>query len=42
MENETIVEEIKHKIVWKSKYTMVLLINIIYIIIFYYLMLRFS
>ena len=42
MEENEIVEELKHKMVWKTKYTIVLLMNIAYIILFYFLMQSFS
>jgi hypothetical protein len=42
MQDDTIVEEVKDKFVWKMKYTLVLLINAIYIVLFYYLMQSYS
>ncbi|MFT4848437.1 MAG: hypothetical protein ACI83B_000968 [Sediminicola sp.] len=41
MGNDTVVEEIKNKFVWKRKYTLVLLFNAVYIILFYLIMQRF-
>ena len=38
MENDTVVEEVKNEFIWKRKYTIVLLLNAIYIVLFYYLM----
>jgi hypothetical protein len=38
METDTVVEKVKDKFVWKWKYTVVLLFNALYIILFYYLM----
>lgn len=42
MDNDTIVEEVKDKFVWKLKYTLVLLFNAIYIVLFYFLMKSYS
>ena len=38
METDEIVEQVRDKFVWKWKYTLVLLLNIGYIVLFYFLM----
>ncbi len=38
METDDIVDKVKDKFVWKWKYTLVLLLNAGYIVLFYYLM----
>jgi len=38
METDTIVEQVRDKFVWKAKYTIVLVVNAIYIVLFYFLM----
>jgi len=38
MEDEPHNEESVDKFIWKKSYTMVLLINVIYIVLFFYLM----
>ena len=38
MKDDTVVEEIKDKFIWKRKYTLVLLFNAIYIVLFYLIM----
>lgn len=38
MENDTVVEKVKNEFIWKRKYTIVLLVNAIYIVLFYFLM----
>jgi len=42
MEKEDKTEDIMDKLVWKKSYTWVLLLNAVYIIIFYYLMKSFA
>ena len=42
MKNDTVVEEIKDKFIWKRKYTLVLLFNAIYVVLFYLIMQRFT
>ncbi len=38
MEVDKVVEEVKDKFVWKKKFTLVLLLNAGYIVLFYLLM----
>lgn len=38
MENDSVVEQVRDKFVWKGKYTLVLVVNAIYIVLFYFLM----
>ncbi|MFT5437241.1 MAG: hypothetical protein ACI840_001894 [Ulvibacter sp.] len=38
MKDNSVVEEIKNKFIWKRKYTLVLLFNAIYIVLFYLIM----
>lgn len=38
MEENEIIEEVQQKFTWKAKYTLVLLMNAAYIILFYFLM----
>jgi len=42
MEENEIIEEVQQKFVWKTKYTLVLLVNAAYIILFYFLMQSYS
>ena len=42
MENDSVVEDVKNKFIWKRKYTLVLLFNAIYIVIFYLTMQSFT
>jgi len=42
MENDSVVEDVKNKFIWKRKYTLVLLFNAIYIVIFYLIMQSFT
>lgn len=38
METSEVVAEVKHKFVWKKKFTFVLFMNAVYIVLFYLLM----
>jgi hypothetical protein len=42
METDEVVEKVKDKFVWKWKYTVVLVLNAVYIIACYYLMKNYS
>ena len=42
MKNDSVVEDVKNKFIWKRKYTLVLLFNAIYIVIFYLIMQSFT
>ncbi|MDX1463849.1 MAG: hypothetical protein R3359_12390 [Marinirhabdus sp.] len=42
METDEVVDQVKDKFIWKWKYTVVLLLNAGYIMLFYFLMKNFT